>query len=84
MVYRRKIVPPELSRRQLRPVAHSGDGRDDLLPTPLPGADGTNIDRRIRAEFPLLLPVSGPSNGLLTSGSPTSTSTSLSRTWEAG
>jgi hypothetical protein len=83
-VYQRDVVPHELSRHKLRPVARSGDSRDDLLPTPLPETDGVNIDRRIRAESLCLLPISGPSNGLLTLRSPTSTSTSLSRTREAG
>jgi hypothetical protein len=82
-------VPPRsratrIESAALRPVAHSGDGRDDLLPTPLPRTDGTNIGRRICVKSPRLLPISGLSNGLLTSRSPTSTSTSLSRTQEAG
>jgi hypothetical protein len=79
-VYQREAVQHELSRRQLRPVVRSGDDRDDLVLTPLPGTDGTNIDRRIRAESPRLLLVSRPFNGLLTSRSPTLTNMSLSRT----
>jgi hypothetical protein len=83
-VYRREVVRHKLSRRQLRPVVRSRDGGDDLVPTPLPGTDGTNIGGRIRAESLRLLLVSGPFNGLLTSRSPTSTNMSLTRTQEAG
>ena len=49
-----------------------------------PRTNDTNIGRRIHAESPCLLPVFDPSKGLLTSRSPTSTSTGLSRTREAG
>jgi hypothetical protein len=52
-----------LSRLQPRLVGHSRDGRDDILPTPLPRTDSTNIDMKTREEFPRLLRVSGPSSG---------------------
>jgi hypothetical protein len=55
------VAPPELSRLQPRLVARSGDGRDDTLPTPLPGTDITNADRKTRAESTCLPHVSGPS-----------------------
>jgi hypothetical protein len=84
MVFRREVVQHESSWRQLRPIVHSRDGRDDLIPTPLPGTDGVNIGRRIHVEFLRLLLASELSNGLLTSRSPTSTNISLSRTREAG
>jgi hypothetical protein len=32
-----EVTPPELSRMWPQLVAQSGDGRDDTLPTPLPG-----------------------------------------------
>jgi hypothetical protein len=60
---RLEVAPPELSRLRPRLVAHSGDGRDNTLPTPLPETDLTNADRKIRAESPRLLCVSGPSSG---------------------
>jgi hypothetical protein len=44
----------------------------------------TIFDMRIRVEYRRLLHISGPFSGPLTSRSPTSTSTSPSRTWEAG
>jgi hypothetical protein len=50
----------------------------------LPRTNDAIICKRMRAESPRLLLASGPSNGLLTSRSPTSTNMSLSRTWEAG
>jgi hypothetical protein len=84
MVYRRAAVQHGSSQRQLQQKVHSGNGRDDLIPTPLPGTDGAIIGKRMRAEFPRLLLASGPSNGLLTSRSPTSTNMSLSRTREDG
>jgi hypothetical protein len=60
---RHKVAPPELRRLRPRLVAHSGDGRDDTLLTPLPGTNLTNADRKTRAESPRLLRVSGPSSG---------------------
>jgi hypothetical protein len=64
--------------------AQPGDGRGSTSTTPLPGTDTTNVDRKTRVEYQRVLHVSGPFNGPLTSRSPTSTSTSLSRTHEAG
>jgi hypothetical protein len=60
--------------------AQTGDGRDNTSPTPLPGTDAMNTDRKTHVEYLRLLHVSRPSSGPLTSKSPTSTSTSLSRT----
>jgi hypothetical protein len=77
--YQNGVAPLELSRLQPQLVGLSEDGRDDLLPTPLPGTDKMNIDRKMRVESPRLIHVFGPSCGLLTSRSPTSTSTSPSR-----
>jgi hypothetical protein len=51
-----------LSRLQPRLVGRSGDGRDDILLTPLPRTDSMNADRKTCAEFPCLLRVSGPSS----------------------
>jgi hypothetical protein len=84
MVFRHKVTPPELSRRRLQLVARPRDGRDSTSATPLPGTGTTTVDRRTRVEYLRLLCVSGPSSGPQTSRSPTSTNTSLSRTWEAG
>jgi hypothetical protein len=80
----RGVRPPELSRQRLRLVARPGDGRGTTTTTPLPGIDIITDDRRIRVEYQHSLHASGPSNGPLTSKSPTSTSTSLSRIREAG
>jgi hypothetical protein len=66
-----------------QPVARSGDGRDDTSPTPLPRTDTMNVDRNTHVEYPRLLRVSRPYSGPRTSRSPTLTSMSLSRTWEA-
>jgi hypothetical protein len=55
-VYQHGVAPPELSRQQPQPVAHSEDGRDDLPPTPLPGTDVTNTGRRTRAGVSALTP----------------------------
>jgi hypothetical protein len=79
-----EVRPPGLSRQQLQLVAQLGDGRGSTSTTPLPRTDTTTVDRRTRAEYRRLLHVSGPFSGPLTSRSPTSTSTSLSRTQEAG
>jgi hypothetical protein len=79
-----EVTPPELSRPQPQPVVRSGDGRDDTSPTPLPGTNTINVDRKTHVEYPRLHRVSGPSSGPQTSRFPTSTSTSLSRTQEAG
>jgi hypothetical protein len=43
-------------------VARSGDGRDDILLTPLPATDLTNADRKTRGESLRLLRVSRPSS----------------------
>jgi hypothetical protein len=80
----RGFRPPELSRQRLRPVAQPGDGRGTMTTTPLPGIDIIIADRRTHVEYRHSLHVSGPFNGPLTSKSPTSTSTSLSRIREAG
>ena len=61
-------------------VAGSEDRRDNTSPTPLPRTDTMNTDRKTHVESLRLLRVSRPSSGPLTSKSPTSTSTSLSRT----
>jgi hypothetical protein len=46
--YQHGVAPPELSRLQPQLVACSGDGRDDILPTPLPRTSDTNTGRRTR------------------------------------
>jgi hypothetical protein len=80
----REVRPPGLSRQQPQLAAQPGDGQGSTLTTPLPGTDTTIVDRRIRVEYQRLLHVSGPFSGPLTSRPPTSTSTSPSRTREAG
>jgi hypothetical protein len=80
----REVRPPELSWQWLRPAARPGDGRSTTSTTPLPGIDIVIVDRRTHVGYRRSLHVSGPFNGPLTSKSPTSTSTSLSRTREAG
>jgi hypothetical protein len=80
----REVRPPELSRPQLLPAARPGDGRGTTSTTPLPGTDIIIVDRRTLMEYRHSLHVLGPFSGPLTSKSPTSTSTSLSRTREAG
>jgi hypothetical protein len=80
----RGVRPPELSRQRLRLVARPGDGRGTMTTTPLPRTDIIIDDRRTRVEYRLSLHASGPFNDPLTSKSPTSTSTSLSRIREAG
>jgi hypothetical protein len=80
----REVKPLELSRQQLQPAARLGDGRGTTSTTPLPGTDIIIIDRRTHVEYRRSLHISGPFSGPLTSKSPTSTSTSLSRTREAG
>ena len=79
----RGVRPLELSRQWLRLVAQPGDGRGTTTTTPLPGTDIIINDRRTCVEYRRSLDASGPFNGLLTSKSPTS-STSLSRIQEAG
>jgi hypothetical protein len=79
----REVRPPGLSWQQLQLAAQPGDGRGSTLTIPLPGTDTTTVDRKTRVEYRRLLHVSGPFSGPLTSRSPTSTSTSLSRTREA-
>jgi hypothetical protein len=79
----RKVRPPKLSRQQLQPMARPGDGRGTTSIAPLPGID-IIVDKRTHVEYRRSLHVSGPFSGPLTSKSPTSTSTSLSRTREAG
>jgi hypothetical protein len=80
----REVRPPELSRQRLRPAARPGDGRSTTSTTLLPWTDIIIVDRRTHVGYRRSLHVSGPFNAPLTSKSPTSTSTSLSRTWEAG
>jgi hypothetical protein len=79
-----EVRPPGLSRQQLQLAARPRDGRGSTSITPLPGTDTTIVDRRIRVEYRRLLYVLGPFSGPLTSRSPMSTSTSPSRTREAG
>jgi hypothetical protein len=79
-----EAMPLELSRLRPQLVARSGDGRGDTSLTPLPGTDIMNTDRKTHVEYPRLLRVSGPFSGPLTSKSPTSISTSLSRTRGVG
>jgi hypothetical protein len=79
-----EVRPPGLNRQQLQLAARPGDSRGSTLTTPLPGTDTTIVDRRTHVEYRRSLRVSGPFSGSLTSRSPTSTSTSLSRTQEAG
>jgi hypothetical protein len=80
----RGVRPPELSQQRLRLVARPGDGRGTMTTTPLPGTDIIINDRRTRVEYRRSLHASGPFNGPLTSKSPMSTSTSLSRIRETG
>jgi hypothetical protein len=80
----RVVRPPELSRQRLRLVARPRDGRGTTTTTPLPWTDIIIHDRRTRVEYRRSLHASGPFNGPLTSKSPTSTSTSLSRIRKAG
>jgi hypothetical protein len=79
-----RVRPPGLSRRQPQLAAQPRDGRGSTSTTPLPGTDITIIDRRTRVEYRCSLLILGPFSGPLTSKSPTSTNTSLSRTREAG
>jgi hypothetical protein len=79
-----EVKPPELSRQRLQPAARPRDGRGTTTTTPLPRTDIIIIDRRTHVEYRHSLHVSRPFSGPLTSKSPTSTSTSLSRTREAG
>jgi hypothetical protein len=78
------VRPPDLSWQRLRLVAQPGDGRGTTTTIPLPGIDIIIDDRRTRVEYRRSFHASGPFNGPLTSKSPTSTSTSLSRIQEAG
>jgi hypothetical protein len=80
----RGVRPPELSRQRLRLVARPGDGRGTTTTTPLPRTDIIIDDNRTRVEYQHSLHASGTFNGPLTSKSPTSTSTSLSKIREAG
>jgi hypothetical protein len=80
----REVKPPELSRQRLQPAARPGDGQGTTSTTPLPGTDIIIIDRRTHVKYQRSLHVSGPFSAPLTSKSPTSTSTSLSRTQEPG
>jgi hypothetical protein len=79
-----EVRPPELSRQRLQPAAQPRYGRGTTTTTPLPGIDIIIADRRTHVEYRRSLHVLGPFNDPLTSKSPTSTSTSLSRIWEAG
>jgi hypothetical protein len=83
-VFPRGVRPPELSRQRLRLVAQPRDGRGTTTTTPLPGTGIIIDDRRTHVEYHHSLRALGPFNGPQTSKSPTSTSTSLSRIWEAG
>jgi hypothetical protein len=78
-----EVRPPELSRQQLQLAARPRDGRGTTSTAPLPGTD-IIVDRRTHVEYRRSLHVSGPFSGPLTSKSPMSTSTSLSKTREAG
>jgi hypothetical protein len=80
----REVRPPELSRQRLRQAARPGDGRGTTSTTPLPRTDITIIDRRTHVEYRRSPHVSGPFSAPLTSKSPTSINTSLSRIREAG
>jgi hypothetical protein len=80
----RGVKPPELSRQRLRLVARPRDDRGTMTTTPLPRTDIIIDDRRTSVEYQHSLHASGPFNGPLTSKSPMSTSTSLSRIREAG
>jgi hypothetical protein len=80
----REVKPPELSRRRLQPATRPGDGRGTTSTTPLPGTDIIIVDRRTHVEYRRSLHVSGPFSGPLALKSPTSTSTRISRTREAG
>jgi hypothetical protein len=79
-----EVRPLGLSQQRLQLAAQPGDGRGSTSATPLPRTDTTIIDRRTRVEYLCSLCVSGSFSGPQTSKSPTSTSTSLSRTREAG
>jgi hypothetical protein len=80
----RGVRPRELSQQRLRLVARPGDGRGTMTTTPLLGTGIIIDDRRTHVEYRHSLRALGPFNGPLTSKSPTSTSTSLSRIREAG
>ena len=79
-----EVRPLGLSRQRLQLAAQPGDGRGITSATPLPGTDTTIVDMRTHVEYQHSLRVLGPFSGTLTSKSPTSTSTSLRRTREAG
>jgi hypothetical protein len=79
-----EVRPLGLSRQRLQLAAQPRDGRGSTSATPLPGTDTTIVDRRTRVEYLRSLRISGPFSGPQTSKSPMSTSTSLSRTREAG
>jgi hypothetical protein len=79
-----EVRPLGLSRQRLQLAAQPGDSRGNTSATPLPGIDTTIVDRRTCVEYLRSLCVSGPFSGPQTSKSPTSTSTSLSKTREAG
>jgi hypothetical protein len=79
-----RVKPRELSRQRLQPAARPMDDRGTTSTTPLPGTDIIIVDRRTHVEYRCSLHVLGPFSGPLTSKSPTSTSTSLNRTREAG
>jgi hypothetical protein len=80
----REVKPPELSQQRLQPTTRPGDGRGTTSTTPLPETDFIIVDERTHVEYRRSLHVSRPFSGPLTSKSPMSTSTSLSRTREAG
>jgi hypothetical protein len=75
---------PGPSRPRLQLVAPPEDGRGTTTTTPLPGIDIIIVDKRTRVEYRHLLHASGPFNAPLTSRSPTSTNTNLSRIRETG
>jgi hypothetical protein len=77
-----EVKPPGLSQQRPQLAARPGDGRGNTSVTPLLRTDTTIVDKRTHVEYQHSLRVSGPFSGPLTSKSPTSTSTSLSRTRE--
>jgi hypothetical protein len=80
----REVRPLELSWQRLQLAARPGDARGTTSTTPLPGTDIIIVGRGTHVGYRRSLRVLGPFNGPLTSRFPTSTSMSLSRTWEAG
>jgi hypothetical protein len=79
-----EVRPLGLSQQQLQLAAQPRDGRGSTAATPLPRTDTTIVDRRTHVEYLRSLRALRPFSGPQTSKSPTSTSTGLSRTREAG